>query len=150
MKILTKNKKALFDYEIIEKEEAGISLKGPEVKSAKSGQINLKDSFVKIKDGEAFLLNCHISPYTEANIFNQEPTRTRKLLLHKKEIARLAGKSEEKGLTLIPISIYLKNNLVKVEIALARGKKNYDKRESIKKKDMEREISRSFRNQIKL
>jgi len=150
MKILTKNKKAFFDYEIVEKLEAGISLKGSEVKSSKSGQINLKDSFVKIKDGEALLLNCHISPYTEANIFNQEPARTRKLLLHKKEIARLAGKSEEKGLTLIPISIYLKNNLVKVEIALARGKKNYDKRESIKRKDLDREISRSFRNKIKL
>ena len=150
MKILAKNKKAFFDYDIIEKLEAGISLRGSEVKSAKAGRVNLRDSFVNIKDGEAFLLNCHISSYTEASLWNHDPTRTRKLLLHKKEISRFAGKSKEEGLTLLPLSFYLKNNLIKVEIALAKGKKKYDKRESIRKKDLERELSRSIKNKLKL
>ncbi|KAA0256892.1 SsrA-binding protein SmpB [Deferribacter autotrophicus] len=150
MKVLATNKKAFHDYEIIEKYEAGIVLKGTEVKSAKNGRINLRDSFIRIKDGEAFLLNCHISPYEQGNIMNHDPTRTRKLLLHKREIERLAGKVQEKGLTLVPLKVYLKNNLVKIEIALAKGKKLYDKRETIKKKDLEREISRTLKNKYKI
>ncbi|MGA1846517.1 SsrA-binding protein SmpB [Deferribacter abyssi] len=150
MKVLTTNKKAFHDYEIIEKYEAGIVLKGTEVKSAKNGRINLRDSFIRIKDGEAFLLNCHISPYEQGNIMNHDPKRTRKLLLHKREIERLAGKVQEKGLTLVPLKVYLKNNLVKIEIALAKGKKLYDKRETIKKKDLEREISRTLKNKYRV
>ncbi|MGA1861721.1 SsrA-binding protein SmpB [Deferribacter thermophilus] len=150
MKVLATNKKAYHDYEIIEKYEAGIVLKGTEVKSAKNGRINLRDSFIRINNGEAFLLNCHISPYEQGNIMNHDPTRTRKLLLHKREISRLAGKVQEKGLTLVPLKVYLKNNLVKVEIALAKGKKLHDKRESIKKKDLDREISRTLKNKFKI
>jgi SsrA-binding protein len=148
MKILSTNKKAFFDYEIIESLEAGIVLLGTEVKSAKEGKINLKDSFVKIMNGEAYLLNCHISPYSHGNIANHDPTRTRKLLLHKRELNKLIGKSKERGLTLVPLKMYLKGNKIKVEIALAKGKKIYDKRESIKKKDMTREIKRELKNRF--
>ncbi|MCB4205536.1 SsrA-binding protein SmpB [Deferribacterales bacterium Es71-Z0220] len=148
MKILAQNKKAFHDYEIIENFEAGIELKGTEVKSCKSGKVNLRDSFVKIKDGEAFLLNAHISEYEKGNISNHEPTRTRKLLLHKREINRLIGKAQEKGLTIIPLKIYLKKNLVKVEIALAKGKQAHDKRNTIKEKDLKKEISRDFKNKF--
>lgn len=150
MKVLATNKKAYHDYEILEKYEAGIVLKGTEVKSAKNGRINLRDSFIRINNGEAFLLNCHISPYEQGNIMNHDPTRTRKLLLHKREIERLAGKVQEKGLTLVPLRVYLKNNLVKVEVALAKGKKLHDKREAIKKKDLDREISRTLKNKYKI
>jgi len=150
MKILAQNKKAFHDYEIIEKFEAGIELKGTEVKSCKSGKVNLRDSFVKVKDGEAFLLNTHISEYEKGNIANHEPTRTRKLLLHKREINRLIGKSQEKGLTIVPLKIYLKKNLVKVEIALAKGKQAHDKRNAIKEKDLKKEISRDFKNKFKI
>ncbi|BAI81334.1 ssrA RNA (tmRNA)-binding protein [Deferribacter desulfuricans SSM1] len=150
MKVLATNKKAYHDYEILEKYEAGIVLKGTEVKSAKNGRINLRDSFIRISNGEAFLLNCHISPYEQGNIMNHDPTRTRKLLLHKREIERLAGKVQEKGLTLVPLRVYLKNNLVKVEVALAKGKKLHDKREAIKKKDLDREISRTLKNKYKI
>ena len=148
MKVLSTNKKAFFDYEIIEGLEAGIVLLGTEVKSAKEGKINLKDAFVKIMNGEAYLLNCHISPYSHGNITNHDPTRTRKLLLHKKELNKLIGKSKEKGLTLVPLKMYLKGNKIKVEIALAKGKKIYDKRESIKKKDLSREIKRELKNRF--
>jgi SsrA-binding protein len=148
MKVLSNNKKAFFDYEIIEGLEAGIVLLGTEVKSAKEGKINLKDAFVKIMNGEAYLLNCHISPYSHGNITNYDPTRTRKLLLHKKELNKLIGKSKEKGLTLVPLKMYLKGNKIKVEIALAKGKKIYDKRESIKKKDLSREIKRELKNRF--
>jgi len=150
MKVLATNRKAYHDFEIFEKFEAGISLLGTEVKSAKNGKINLKDSHVKVKNGEAFLINCHISPYTQANIENHDPTRTRKLLLHKREINKLMGKANEKGLTVIPLKFYLKNNLVKLEIALARGKKLHDKRETIKRKDMERDINRDLKNKYKI
>ncbi|MBC7195727.1 MAG: SsrA-binding protein SmpB [Deferribacterales bacterium] len=150
MKILAQNKKAFHDYEIIENFEAGIELKGTEVKSCKSGKVNLRDSFVKIKDGEAFLLNAHISEYEKGNISNHEPTRTRKLLLHKREINRLIGKAQEKGLTIIPLKIYLKKNLVKVEIALAKGKQAHDKRNTIKEKDLKKEISRDFKNKFRI
>ncbi|MBZ4644188.1 MAG: SsrA-binding protein [Deferribacteres bacterium] len=150
MKILAQNKKALHDYEIIEKIEAGIVLQGTEVKSCKSGKVNLRDAFVKVKDGEAFLLNAHISHYEQGNISNHEPTRTRKLLLHKREINKLIGKSQEKGLTIVPLKFYLNKNLIKVEIALARGKKSHDKRNDIKEKDLEKEISRDFKNKFKI
>jgi len=150
MKILAQNKKAFHDYEIIEKFEAGIKLKGTEVKSCKSGKVNLRDSFVKVKDGEAFLLNTHISEYEKGNIANHEPTRTRKLLLHKREINRLIGKSQEKGLTIVPLKIYLKKNLVKLEIALTKGKQAHDKRNAIKEKDLKKEISRDFKNKFKI
>jgi SsrA-binding protein len=148
MKILSTNKKAYFDYEIIENYEAGIVLLGTEVKSAKEGKINLRDSFVRIIDGEAYLLNCHISPYCHGNITNHDPTRTRKLLLHKRELNKLIGKSKEKGLTLIPLKMYEKGNKIKVEIALAKGKKKYDKRESIREKDLSREIRRELKDRF--
>ncbi len=150
MKTLATNRKAYHDYEILETFEAGIALQGSEVKSAKNGKINLKDSHVIFKNGEAFLINCHISPYSHANIVNHDPTRTRKLLLHKREINKLMGKTNEKGLTVIPLKFYLKNNLVKLEIALAKGKKLHDKRETIKRKDMEREINRDLKNKYKI
>jgi SsrA-binding protein len=148
MKILSTNKKAYFDYEIIENYEAGIVLLGTEVKSAKEGKINLRDSFVRIIDVEAYLLNCHISPYSHGNITNHDPTRTRKLLLHKRELNKLIGKSKEKGLTLIPLKMYEKGNKIKVEIALAKGKKKYDKRESIREKDLSREIRRELKDRF--
>lgn len=150
MKILAQNKKARHDYDIIEQFEAGIELKGTEVKSCKAGKVNLRDAYVRIKDGEAFLLNAHISEYEQGNILNHEPTRTRKLLLHKSEINKLIGKSQEKGLTIIPLKIYLKRNLVKVEIALAKGRKSHDKRSAIREKDLKREIARDFKNKFKI
>lgn len=148
MKVLSTNKKAFFDYEVIDSLEVGIVLLGTEVKSAKEGKVNLKDSFVKIMNGEAYLLNCHISPYSHGNIINHDPTRTRKLLLHKKELNKLIGKSKERGLTLIPLKMYLKGNKIKVEIALAKGKKKYDKRKSIKEKELSREIKRELKNRF--
>jgi SsrA-binding protein len=145
MRDLATNKKAFFDYEIIESFEAGIVLLGTEVKSVKEGKINLKDSYVKIMNGEVFLINCHISEYKYGNITNHDPTRSRKLLLKKTQIGKLAGKTKEKGFALIPLKVYKKNNLIKIEIALAKGKKNYDKRETLKRKDIDREIRRSFK-----
>ena len=140
IKIITKNKKAYHDYFVIETFEAGISLLGTEVKSVKQGKINLKDSYAKVKDGEIYLFNAHISHYKHGNIFNHEPTRTRKLLLHRKEIDRIIGKINEKGLTLVPLKVYLKKGLVKVELGLCKGKKTHDKREEIKRRDIEREL----------
>jgi SsrA-binding protein len=141
MKIVAENKKAFFNYEILEKIEAGISLVGSEVKSLREGRVSLKESFADIKDGEVYLLNCHISPYEAANRFNHEPMRPRKLLLHRQEIKRLTGKIKEKGLTLIPTKIYFNDKgKVKVEIALARGKRSYEKKEAIKARDLEREL----------
>ncbi|MGB9730590.1 MULTISPECIES: SsrA-binding protein SmpB [Calditerrivibrio] len=150
MKVLTQNRKAYHDYEILETYEAGIVLQGTEVKSCKNGQVNLKDSHIRIVNGEAFLLNAHISPYEQGNYTNHEPTRTRKLLLNKREINKLAGKVQEKGLTLVPLKMYLKKNRVKLEIALAKGKKTHDKRDEIKKKDLEKEFSRDFKNSYKI
>lgn len=150
MKILTQNRKAYHDYEILETYEAGIVLTGTEVKSCKNGQVNLKDSHIRIVNGEAFLLNAHISPYEQGNYTNHEPTRTRKLLLHKREINKLAGKVQEKGLTLVPLKMYLKKNRIKLEIALAKGKKVHDKRDEIRKKDLEKEFSRDFKNSYKV
>ena len=129
-----KNKKAYFDYEILETFEAGIVLKGTEIKSIRAGKANLKDSYAIIKNNEVFLLNTHISIYEQGNIFNHEETRTRKLLLHKKEIKKLKEKLELNGLTLIPLKLYIKGNYAKIELGLARGKKLYDKRESINSK----------------
>lgn len=137
-KIIATNKKATHDYFILEKYEAGIVLKGTEIKSIRQGKVNLRDSFARIIKGEIFLMNMHISPYTHGNVFNHNPLRDRKLLLHKKEIARLAGKVAQKGLALVPLSLYFKNNRVKVELALVKGKKIYDKREDIKKRDLQR------------
>lgn len=150
MKILAQNRKAYHDYEILETYEAGLVLTGTEVKSCKNGQINLKDSHIRIVNGEAFLLNAHISPYEQGTYTNHEPTRTRKLLLHKKEINKLAGKSQEKGLTIIPLKVYLVKNRIKLEIALAKGKKVYDKREEIRKKDLEKEYSRTIKDKFRV
>jgi SsrA-binding protein len=134
------NRKAYHDYFIDETYEAGISLLGTEVKSIRDGKANLKDSYVIIKGNEAFLLNCHISPYSHGNIQNHDPLRTRKLLLHRKEITKLQGKLTRKGCTIIPLRMYFKKNKIKVEIGIARGKRKYEKREAIKEKEARREI----------
>ena len=146
MKIVCQNKKAFHDYSIEETMEAGIQLLGTEVKSLRDGKANLKDSYVLVKDSEAFLFNCHISPYSHGNIMNHDPVRTRKLLLHKKEIAKLQGKAVQKGYSLIPLKIYFKGSHAKVEVGLARGKKTYEKRESIKKREADREIERAMKS----
>ncbi|MFH1572642.1 MAG: SsrA-binding protein SmpB [Acidobacteriota bacterium] len=138
-KLISSNKKAFHDYSILERMEAGIVLLGTEAKSCREGRVNLRDSYAIVRQGEAFLLNCHISPYSHGNRQNHEPTRTRKLLLHAKEIRRLVGKTQEKGLTLVPLRMYLKRGRVKVELGIARGKKRIDKRESERKKEAERE-----------
>jgi len=140
-KVITKNKKAFFNYELLETFEAGISLLGSEVKSIREGRISLKESYAEVKGGEVFLLNCHISPYEAANRFNHEPRRERKLLLHRREIKRLTGKIKEKGLTLVPIKILINaKGKVKVEISLAKGKRTYQKKEVIKERDRDREM----------
>lgn len=146
MKIVAQNRKAFHDYSIEETIEAGIVLTGTEVKSLREGKANLKDSYVLIKHSEVLLLNCHISPYTYGNIMNHDPLRTRKLLLHKKEIARIQGKALQKGYSLIPLKMYFKGSIAKVEIGLARGKKLFEKRESIKKREAGREIERAMKN----
>lgn len=141
------NRKARHDYFIEETYEAGLVLRGSEVKSLRDGKANLKDSYARILKGEAFLLNAHISPYPAANQFNHEPDRTRKLLLHKKEVRRLAGRVKERGLTLIPLRLYFKDGKAKVELGLARGKKLYDKRETLRRKVAQREVERSLKSQ---
>lgn len=148
--IITQNRKAFHDYFIEETFEAGIMLTGTEVKSLRAGKANLKDSYARIKDGEVFLLNAHISPYTHSDSFKQhDPERTRKLLLHKKEIMKLLGKTREKGYTLVPTKIYFKGGKAKVEIGLAKGKTSYDKRDSIKARDVKREIEKTMRSRSK-
>ena len=144
--VVTTNRKAYHDYFIQEKFEAGISLLGTEVKSLRGGKANLKDSYAIIKNGEAFLLNCHISPYSHGNILNHDPLRTRKLLLHKKEIDKLWGNITQKGLTVIPLKIYFKKGRVKVELGLAKGKRQYEKRSTIKEKEAKREIERHMKS----
>jgi len=140
-KIIAKNKKAFFNYELLEKFEAGISLLGSEVKSIREGRISLKESYAEVKDGEVYLLHCHISPYEAANRFNHDPRRERKLLLHSREIKRLAGKIKEKGLTLVPTKVLINaKGKVKVEISLAKGKRTYQKKEVIKERDLQREV----------
>ena len=140
------NRKANFDYEIVDIYETGIVLTGTEIKSIRDGRANLKDSYAIIKNNEIFLLNMHISSYEQGNRFNHEETRTRKLLMHKKEILKLKEKLEIEGYTLIPIKLYFKGSIAKILIGLAKGKKNYDKRESIKKKDMERQLAKDLKN----
>ncbi|OHB46859.1 MAG: SsrA-binding protein [Planctomycetes bacterium GWF2_40_8] len=142
MEIVSTNKKARFNYEIIEKIEAGISLKGTEVKSIRNRNVSIGESYAQVKDNEVFLHNLHISPYEQGNRENHEPVRVRKLLLHKHEIKKLAAKTQLKGLSLVPLSIYLRKGKIKVELAIGRGKRLIDKRESIKKKSVEREIER--------
>lgn len=144
-KIVIVNKKARFLYEIIEVLEAGMVLQGTEVKSLRMGKANLKDSFATIRGGELFLFNMHISPYEKGNIFNHDPERERKLLLHKQEIKRLTGKVLERGMTLVPLKIYFKNGRAKVELGLARGKSAYDKRKDIARKDEQRMLEREFK-----
>lgn len=144
-KLLANNKKAYFDYFIEDKWEAGIELYGTEVKSVRTGKVSVKESYIKIEKGEVFIYNMHISPYEKGNIFNRDPVRVRKLLLHKSEINKLSGKTSEKGYTIIPLQVYIKNGLCKVEIGLGKGKKLYDKRDSIAKKDVRRENERDFK-----
>ncbi len=146
MKIVAQNRKAFHDYQIEETYEAGIMLTGTEVKSLRDGKANLKDSYVLIKDGEAYLLNCHISPYSHGNIMNHDPLRTRKLLLHRKEITKLQGKAAQKGYSLIPLKIYFKGPRAKLEFGLGRGKRQYEKRETIKKREADREIERAMKS----
>lgn len=146
IKIVAKNAKAFHDYFIEDRYETGIELAGTEVKSIRQGNVNLKDSFCIIKDGEISVLGMHISPYEKGNIFNKDPRRNRKLLMHKREIMRLFGKIKQDGYSLVPLSVYFKGSLVKLEIGLARGKKLYDKRDSAAKKDAKREIDRAMKS----
>ena len=144
-KLVANNKKAYFDYFIEEKYEAGVALHGTEVKSIRMGKCSIKESYIKIENGEVFIYGMHISPYEKGNIFNKDPMRVKKLLMHKYEINKLNGRLQQKGLTLVPLQVYLKGGLVKVEVGLARGKKLYDKRESLAKKDMKREAEKEFK-----
>ena len=149
IKIIAENRKAFHDYYIEEKSEAGISLFGTEVKSIREGKMNLKDSYVQIKDGEMWLVGVHISPYEQGNRSNKDPMRTRKLLMHKREIVRLYSIIKQEGLTLVPTKCYFSNGKIKIEIGLARGKKNYDKRDVEAKKDAKRDIERSLKSHVK-
>ena len=144
-KLIANNKKAYHDYFILEKYEAGIVLHGTEVKSLRMGQCSIKEAFIRIENGEMFIYGMHVSPYEKGNIFNKDPLRVRKLLLHRYEINKIEGKLQEKGLTLVPLKVYFKGSLVKVEIGVARGKKLYDKRQDIAKKDQRREAEREFK-----
>ena len=146
VKIVAKNNKAHHEYFILEKYEAGIELAGTEVKSIRQGHVNLKDSFCIVKDGEMRVHGMHISPYEKGNIFNKDPLRTRKLLMHKGEITKLAGKVAERGYTLMPLQVYFKNGRAKMEIGLCRGKKLYDKRASIAERDAKRDIDRAMKS----
>jgi SsrA-binding protein len=140
-KLIASNKKAFHDYFILQKAEAGVALTGTEVKSLRDGKANIKDSYVLFKDGEAFLFNAHISPYSHGNLQNHEPERNRKLLLHRREIEKLREQVVEKGLTVVPLRLYFKGGRIKVEIAVVRGKKLYDKRETEKKRELDREAA---------
>ena len=144
-RLIANNKKAYHDYFIEEKYEAGVSLHGTEVKSLRMGKCSVKESFIRIENGEVYVYGMHISPYEKGNIFNRDPLRPKKLLMHRAEIRKLQGKIAEKGYTLVPLQVYFKNSLVKVEIGLARGKKLYDKRQDIAKKDQRREAERDFK-----
>ena len=143
---IARNKRARHDYHILETWEAGLVLTGTEVKALRAGKASLGDAFGIVKDGEAFLLNLHIAPYEQGNVFNHEPTRTRKLLLHRREIRRLIGAVERQGLTLVPLELYFKRGIAKVAIALAKGKKLHDKRDAARRRDAEREIARAVRS----
>ena len=145
MKLIANNKKAYHDYFILETYEAGIALHGTEVKSLRMGKCSIKEAFIRVENEEVYVYGMHISPYEKGNIFNKDPLRVRKLLLHKSEIRKLLGKTKEKGMTLVPLKVYFKDSLVKVEIGLAKGKKLYDKRQDIAKKDQQREAQRDFK-----
>lgn len=144
-KLIANNKKAFHDYFIEETYEAGVALHGTEVKSMRLGKCSIKESFIRIENGEVFVYGMHVSPYEKGNIFNKDPMRVKKLLMHRYEINKLAGKIAEKGYTLVPLQVYFREGKVKVEIGLAKGKKLYDKRESIAKKDQRREMEREFK-----
>ena len=145
VKLVANNKKAYHDYFILETFEAGIALSGTEVKSIRMGKCSIKEAFVRVEKGEVFIYGMHISPYEKGNIFNKDPLRVRKLLLHRSEINKLLGKTKEQGITIMPLKVYLKGSLVKMEIGLARGKKLYDKRQDIAKKDQKRDAQREFK-----
>ncbi len=145
VKVVAKNRKARHLYHIVETFESGIALQGTEVKSVREARVNLKDSFARVEKGELFLYNMHISPYEHGNRFNHDPLRPRKLLMHRREINRLGGYVQEKGLTLVPLSLYLRRGKVKVELALVRGKRDYDKRQDIAERDARREMERAFK-----
>ena len=144
-KLIANNKKAYHDYFILDTYEAGIALHGTEVKSLRMGKCSVKESFIRVENGEVFIYGMHISPYEKGNIFNKDPLRPRKLLLHKAEINKMLGKTKEKGMAIVPLKVYFKGSLVKVEIGLARGKKLHDKRNDIAKKDQQREAQRDFK-----
>jgi SsrA-binding protein len=146
-KLVAVNRKAYHDYHVLEAFEAGIVLSGPEIKSVRAGNVNLRDGYVRIENGEAWLFNTHIARYDAANRFNREPTRPRKLLLHRKQINELAREVQSKGLTLVPLRLYLKDDLAKVEVGLVRGKKQYDKREAEAKREADRDIARAMRRE---
>ena len=146
IKIIAQNKKAYHDYFVDERYEAGIELFGTEVKSIRAGKVNVKEAYCDVKDGEVFVLGMHISPYEQGNIFNKDPMRPKKLLLHKREILKLFGLVSQKGYTLIPLQVYLKNSRVKIEIGLCRGKKLYDKREDMARNDAKRDMERAFKS----
>lgn len=148
-KVLAQNKKARHDYFIEETYEAGLVLKGTEIKAIRAGRVNLKDSFARIRNGEIFVHNMHISPYEQGNIHNHDPLRTRKLLLHRKQINTLIGETKEAGYSIVPLKLYLKDGYAKLLIGLARGKKKYDKREDLKQKEAKRDIERAFRDRQK-
>lgn len=148
-KLISNNKKAYHDYFIDDKLECGIELFGTEVKSIRNGKCSVKESFIRIERGEVFVYGMHVNPYEKGNIFNKDPLRVRKLLLHRTEIVKLEGKLKEKGYTLVPLQVYFKGSLCKVQIGLARGKKNYDKRDDIAKKDMKREVERDFKQKLR-
>ncbi|MBN1955330.1 MAG: SsrA-binding protein SmpB [Anaerolineae bacterium] len=145
IKVVATNRKASHDYHIEERHEAGLVLKGTEVKSIRAGRVNLREGYVQLRDGELWLVNTHIASYDPGGRQGHEPTRPRKLLLHRREINRLAGQVQERGYTIVPLKIYFKHGRVKVEIALVRGKRQYDKREAIRQRDSEREIEREWR-----
>jgi len=144
-KVLSTNRKAFFNYEVLDRLEAGISLVGTEVKSIREGGLSFRDSYVEFRGGELFLVGCRIGPYSHGNLLNHAEERDRKLLLHKRELLKVGGKATEKGYTIIPLRAYLKNGRVKVEIGLARGKRTHDKRETLKRKDLERETRQAMR-----
>ena len=144
-KLIANNKKAYHDFLILDTYEAGIALHGTEVKSLRMGKCSIKESFIRIENGEVFIYGMHVSPYEKGNIFNKDPLRVKKLLLHKSEIHKLLGKVKEKGMSVVPLKVYFKGSLVKVEIGLAKGKKLYDKRDDIAKKDQQREAQRDFK-----
>ena len=146
VKIIAQNKKAYHDYFVEEKYEAGVELFGTEVKSIRAGKVNVKESYCDIKDGEIFAVGMHISPYEQGNVFNKDPLRPKKLLLHKREILKLFGLTAQKGYTLVPLQVYLKNSRVKVEIGLCRGKKLYDKRDDMARNDAKRDMERTLKN----